>query len=346
MGDDPRRLERLAVHLARGRAVGAHDRVVGRIAGVLEEHRPAGDVGRQHARRDHHEVRFAEGVEAGVVEHAQGQTGGGLGHGHDRGHAAVDRDRPALGPPHQAAEDLLQQEGVLDEFLGGFQRGSRQLEVLRCPAPGPLDGGLVGPGGLDQLGQLLVLDGAEVQLPAIDGQLRGLGADAPPAGPPDGHDPAAERAAQAAQGPQAPEQLVGAVDHHVQLVHALADATIARSAPQQARAHRGVRGIERLGKEAAEDDRVLAQLDDGLAKAAEPVIARRIKQEHVGRGQVRHGVELAGIAHEGYGEELHRKISRCLEPGQLGGNVHRLAIGILLGLNAAPDPPTGLGRAG
>ena len=91
--------------------MGQRDQAVVRIGRVVEEHRLARDVRQQHARGNHHEIRLAEGQVAVVVQEAQRQAGRGLGHRHDRAHAAIDRDRPAVGLLHQVAEDLVQEEG-------------------------------------------------------------------------------------------------------------------------------------------------------------------------------------------------------------------------------------------
>ena len=45
----------------------------------MQEHRFAGDIAQQQTRRNHHEVRFAKGLKAGIVQHAERETSGRLG---------------------------------------------------------------------------------------------------------------------------------------------------------------------------------------------------------------------------------------------------------------------------
>ena len=65
-----------------------------------------------------------------------------MGDGHDRAHAALDGDRPAIGFDHQVAEDLIEQEAVVHVFPLGFQGGTVGPEVGFGPLLGQT--GLVG----------------------------------------------------------------------------------------------------------------------------------------------------------------------------------------------------------
>ena len=76
MRDQSRRFVGFAVHFSRARAVGQGDDLLIGIGRVVQKHGLSADIGQQHARRNHDEIRLAKRQVAVVVERAQRQASG------------------------------------------------------------------------------------------------------------------------------------------------------------------------------------------------------------------------------------------------------------------------------
>ena len=339
MGQDPRRLQRLAVHLPRAGTVRQGDQPVVRVRGVVQERRPARDVAQQDARRDDHKVRLAEGQVAVVVQRAQGQAGGGLGHWHDRGHTAVDGQRPAVRLLHNGPEDLVQQHGIDDELGIGLQRRAGRFQVRLGPLFRQSHGGRIRPSGFDHLAQFRIRDVLDVQLETLLGQVRRFGL-RPAASAANRNDPAVQRVLQTAQRPQTPEHFVLAVHDHVLLVKVLGDPLI-RVPAELDRADDLVPQRHRSRLVADKVDDVFALVAELLEDLRRP--AGCVQQDRIRAGQVARARQLVGIADGRHGQELEGKVGGRLQLGQFFLDPGHLGLGILLGLDSAPGPPAGLG---
>ena len=123
---------------------------------------------------------------------------------------------------HEAAENLLEEKGILHEGSFGFERDARCLQVRGSPGARLLGRRSKSARLVDQAAELLVGDGLDVELKDLPGQrgndARRLG---PAARTTDRQDLRAPRVLQAAEGAEPPEDLVLAVDDHVAVVDVL-----------------------------------------------------------------------------------------------------------------------------
>ena len=87
----------------------------------------------QQPRGDDDEIRLAKGGATFIEEQAEGKTGGGIGHGDDGAHAALDRERLRRVFFHQFLEHLIQHKRPLHKTAVGLQHRARKFKVAIRP---------------------------------------------------------------------------------------------------------------------------------------------------------------------------------------------------------------------
>ncbi len=162
------------------------------------------------------------------------------------------------------------------------------------------------------------------------------------AGPPTARIFVPERVAQPGQGPEAPEELVLAVDDDVVFVDAL-DGQAVAVLPQVARADDLVPQVDGSGLVPAEQDAVLARLVQGVEEV-QPA-AGRVDKKDVRPADVSGPRQVVGLADRRDRQELQREFRLPGQGRELAPDPGGLVPGVGLGLDAAPGPPARLGPA-
>ncbi len=98
--------------------------------------------------------------------------------------------------------------------------------------------------------------------------------------------------------------------------------------------------IQRPGPVAEEEDDGLSGIDGRLERALGP--AGGVEDQRVGLGEVRQGGQLVRVPHAGHGEELDGEVGLGLQFRQVRLDAAEFGVGVGLGLDAAPRPPTAL----